>query len=774
MAGLWFQLFAAPDFIPLWLVAGGIFLWWFVGLAPLCGLLLAAISSLHCHWYLEHLIPQPLVKQDVLLTGQVEGFPRIGEGVRTFVFRVDSGLLSGRYQLRIYEDSPGPVAGETWRLQVRLKRPLSTANRAGFNRESWYLWKRIHGIGYVRKSALNTRLSERSGGASIHQWRAEIRNEIDEIGMDGQARALLQGIVVGARDGIDSATWEVLRSTGTAHLMAISGMHIGLVAMLTWFPGRLLAWLLACARIAVDPLLVARSCSLSAAIGYASLAGGTVPTLRALCMVGVVILFGCYRRQIGVGRLLSFAMLALLAWDPLAVLSAGFWLSFIAVAILATLVTGRDTRALPPKVLFRQALAALGFAAARFCSMQVRLSLGLALPLSLLFGQVSMVAFLANLLAVPVFTFAILPPALFGGALMLTGMPGGEPALLFAGTMLGWLLTPLERIANWPGAVWFSGPMSWSALGLASVGLLLLLSPRPLPGFSLGAILLSLGLLRNEPGAVDGLRVEVLDVGQGLAVLLQTARHRLVYDSGGKWPGGDAGQTVLLPVLRASGIRHLDALLISHADTDHSGGAGSLAAEIDIATVLTSDPSNSAFADAIECRRGLTWVWDSVRFRILHPEDAGTWSENNGSCVLQVEYQGSRVLLPGDIEAAAEGALVAANMIAGADLLVAAHHGSKTSSSDLFVRRSSPSYVVFSVGYANRWLFPSPRVVERWQRSGSCALTTSDAGAIEFVADGDGFRLTHAERGAFRRPWPLRRLDAARCMGTINSPSTAL
>jgi competence protein ComEC len=272
----------------------------------------------------------------------------------------------------------------------------------------------------------------------------------------------------------------------------------------------------------------------------------------------------------------------------------------------------------------------------------------------------------------------------------------------------------------------------------------------------------------SHPVRPPGLRVVVMDVGQGLAVLVQTADHALVYDAGPAFASADAGRSVIVPTLRRFGIARLDTLLISHGDADHLGGASTLLAQFPEAELIAPERYGLNSRRYRRCVAGMEWHWEGVRFRILHPGRGENWSDNDGSCVLLVQSGGVAILLPGDIERRAEGHLVSRARLAAVDLVIAPHHGSQSSSSPAFVGATRPRFIVFSAGYLNRWGFPHAGVAHRWTDAGACPLITGENGALVFEPDEagrlvlqwrqriDGHRLW-TERGDGLRP-PCRLL----------------
>jgi competence protein ComEC len=360
------------------------------------------------------------------------------------------------------------------------------------------------------------------------------------------------------------------------------------------------------------------------------------------------------------------------------------------------------------------------------------ISLGL-MPLSLLlFQQASLISLLANLIAVPAVGFLVLPLCLSGTLLLLFYQPLGHWLLLGSAKIIGWIWQLLAWFSQVHGAIWQQGmPNGW-VLAATVIGIALLLGPRGLPGRYFGLLWLCPIIFYQSPAPKMGeIRFTLLDVGQGLATVVQTAKHSLVFDTGP--PMGafdDAGQRVILPFLRSSGITRIDQLMISHGDSDHMGGAESLLRNISVAEILTSVPERFAPSLAQVCRAGQRWQWDGVDFQVLYPTLELLHQNNNSSCVLRIQSGKTVLLLTGDIEKSAEEFLVETKASLAADILVAPHHGSKTSSTTNFVRSVNPRYVLFPVGYKNRYHFPSQMVVKRYEKLNSILLNTANSGAI--------------------------------------------
>ena len=427
-------------------------------------------------------------------------------------------------------------------------------------------------------------------------------------------------------------------------------------------------------------------------------------------------------------------MTGVLLIEPLAPLVPGFWLSFAGVAVLMAVARALRTGTAKPGPV-RLLLVT-----------QAGMTVGLAPLMVLFFGQIPLSGMLANLVAVPAFTLVLLPVTLIGTATALIAPGVGAAVLGVAADCFDVWRWFLDWCANLPLAVWYLPEPASAAMLFAGAGVITALWPPPWPGRWLSLGMLT-ALLAPASGAVPagGLRLTVLDVGQGLAVLVQTSGHTLLYDSGPAFRNSDAGERVVVPTLQALDVRALDTLLISHADADHRGGAASVLERYPAGRLLGAGLDNQP---AVPCRAGSGWRWDGFEFEVLHPAVGATLPDDNaGSCVLRISGAGVRLLLPGDIEAAVESDLVSQPDFTAVDLVVAPHHGSRTSSSAAFVQATRPRYVVFSTGFRNRWHFPATDVVERWRQSGACALDTGDDGALEFeVQPGSVLRLVRRQR----------------------------
>ena len=703
-------------------------------------------SLLSAHQILAQSLPERLAGQDLLLEGQVASLPVVRADHVRFEFEVQrawSGetpvVLPDRIRLSWYRTNSTVKAGEAWRLLVRLKPPHGFRNPGGFDYEAWLYQQRIRATGYVRQAEQNQRLTT-NWDYPLQRLRQALRDRLATNLQDSPVKGIIMALVIGDRAAINTSQWQQLQQTGTGHLVAISGLHIGLVAGLTFlfgqrlwrYSGRGMLWLPAPKAGALLALL--------AAMGYAALAGFSLPTQRALIMVAVVMLALLNSRPIAPSRTLAAALLLVLLFDPQAVLASGFWLSFAAVTIIFYGLQGRVGRL----ARWQQGVR-----------IQWWISVGLFPLVIVLFQRVSLIAPLANLLSVPVVSLSVVPLALLGTVLLPLSESVAASVLQLADWIMQGVMLWLAWLAEQPLASWHGAASAGWQAACALLGVILLLAPRGWPARGVGMVLL-LPLVVGMPSGIPAgvARFTLLDVGQGLAAVVETRRHALVFDTGPRFSSRfDTGEAVVVPYLRQRGWRQVDHLVISHGDTDHIGGAESLLALMPVTAISSSVPVKLAAWPVTPCRRGQAWEWDGVHFLLLHPPDGSEASRNDASCVLKVTAGEQSVLLTGDLEKAAERTLLqqAAHLIR-ADVLVAPHHGSNTSSTGQFIRAVDPAYVLFPVGYRNRYGFPRLPVVQRYAQAGVFMLDSASAGAISFDLGRGGLEPSRY-REAARRYW---------------------
>lgn len=654
----------------------------------------------------DRLDPQ-LDGRTLWLEGRVVGLPEVSDGVVRFRFEEAysrRGELPKRLRLAWY-GGPPVQGGERWRVAVNLKRPHGLVNPQSFDYEAWLLAQRIGATGTIKSGQ---RLSPATG---LGSWRDSLRQHLLAVPAFEREGAIA-ALVLGDGSGLSASDWRLLQHTGTVHLMVISGQHIALLA------GFLYGLVALLARVGAWPrhwpwLSCACALALSGALVYGMLAGFEVPVRRACVMVALVLLWRMRFRHLGAWWPLLLALIVVLLLEPLASLQPGFWLSFSAVAILALVFGGR--------------LGVWGWWRG-LTRAQWTMAIGL-LPMMLILGlPVSSSGPLANLVAVPWVGLVVVPLALLG-TLLLPVPVVGESLLWLAGGALYLLFELLGVIAAWLPA-WLPSNLPLWAWLLAVAGALLLLLPAGvplrLPGLALLLPALSLPTQQLDDGRAD---VWVLDVGQGLAVLVRTREHSLLYDAGPRFGDFDTGERIVLPSLRALNLRQLDLMLLSHADNDHAGGAAAIKSGMPVAQVISGEPQRLARTlGAEECESGQSWQWNDVTFRLWQWDHAV--SGNQRSCILQIEAAGERLLLTGDIDVRAERALIQADFPLASRWLLAPHHGSRTSSSQAFIDAVGAQHVLITRSRHNAFGHPHPQVLARYQAAGVEVHDTALRGAL--------------------------------------------
>ena len=703
-------------------------------------------------------LPIAMEGRDVEIVGIIAGLPQGFANGSRFEFDVErvatvGAAVPGRIMLSWYRgrgegeaELPPLQPGERWRLTVRLKRPHSNANPGGFDYEAWLLERSIRATGYVRPGPgerLNSMVWRL--GYAVERLRDAVRSRffaalpVDRYPQVG----ILVALAVGDQKAVNGELWSVFNRTGTTHLMSISGLHVTMVAAL--FGGLVGAlWRRAPAlAIRLPAQQAAIAAAGLAAFAYALLAGFAVPAQRTLYMLLVAGLASWSGRIVAPSRVLALALLVVLLIDPWAVLAAGFWLSFGAVAAL--LYVGSAQLGQP--VGWCERLRGWGMVqwAATLASLPVLL---------LVFQQFSLVSPLANALAIPVVSFVVTPLALLGALL------SWWPILALAHLVLEWLLRFLEWCAVWP--VWQApAPPLWAALA-AGLGVAVCLLPRGVPGRLLGVFLLLPALFWPVAKPTEGEAwIDVLDVGQGLATVVRTREHTLIYDPGPLYSAeSDAGQRVVVPYLRWLGVNRIDTLVVTHRDTDHSGGTASVRAALPVGEILSSLPELGGQL----CQAGQVWRWDGVDFAVLHPlevtaavHEAKRAKTNHASCVLKVSAGDHSMLLTSDIEAPDEAALLVREGVKlRSDILLVPHHGSRTSSTEIFLDAVGANEAIVPVGYRNRFGHPKADVMERYAARGVRVWRTDRDGALHVVLGEAAPPVPTAWRHEHARYWQGR------------------
>jgi competence protein ComEC len=647
-------------------------------------------------------------------------------------------------RLNWYRRVPPLRAGERWQLTVRLKAPHGLANPGGFDYERWLFARGFRATGYVRTDDGNRRCGA-APAFSVPGVRQQASLYLRQLDQPASQRALLRALAIGDRAGMSAQQWAMLRQTGTSHLLAISGLHVGLVAGLVFFAVERLWRRIGAARWFASPRAAALTAMLVSLL-YALLSGFQVPAQRALIMVWAGMLSILLTGRLRAWPVLGLALWLVLLCEPLSVLGAGFWLSFGAVALIFYLTGGRHGRS---------------GRLARTLVVQLGLVTGLTPLLWVWFQQASWVAAPANLVAIPWVGFLVVPVVLAGLLLIPISHAAADLMFTLAGVSVDGVATFLRLLDIGSLAQWPAPPLGPAGLTLSALGVLVLLLPAG-TGLRILAALMLVPVVAVAPSrpAQGDVWMTLLDVGQGLAVVVESRRHVLVYDTGPAFPGGlDSGASVVVPFLRRRGYRSVDRLVISHGDNDHRGGGPSLSRAMPVFSLHSGEPQAVNWAYTRACRAEPAWQWDGVRFEYLTTGTA--WQGNNASCVLKITAaDGRSLLLPGDIEQAAENELLSsASARLRATVLVAPHHGSATSSSAGFLAAVDPSRVLFPTGYRNRFGFPAGAVTARYAAAGIRSLNTATAGAVEVRIEAG--RQLHVEgwRASHRRLWhaPVRR-----------------
>ena len=718
-------------------------------------------ASCFAHFYLRTSLPSAYENQDLTIIGTIDSLPlQMAEGQRfnVAVEQILDSRMTADDQAHFPEklslswylkrlatgdpEHPGVRPGERWRFKVRLKRPHGTANPDGFDYEVWLLEQGIRATGTIRDDAgggaVNQRLDEFvwSIGNLVECGRALLRDRIHVALPEYPYASVIVALVIGDQREIPQSEWTVFNRVGIGHLISISGLHItmvaGLFSGLLAFLWRRSFYLNLSLPLYVPVQKVAALSGALMAVFYVALAGFGVPAQRTMYMLLVVAVAIWSGRLTNFFSVLCLALALVSLLDPWAVLSPGFWLSFGAVAVMIFAAGGQlDAGSKGRWQRIGREVRLAGRA-------QYAVTIGLVPLTMLLFGQISLVGPVANAVAIPLVSFFVTPLALLGSVLP---MPLSGLVLKLAHGLIQFLVWLLEYLSASPMAVWNAALPSFPIFLLALVGILWMLLPRGWPMRWLGGVC-CLPLIFQTPQGVANrnLRVTALDVGQGMALLLETAHHRLLYDTGPTYSvDSDSGSRVILPYFKARGINALDIMLVSHNDSDHSGGALSILRQIPVGLVSSSLSLDSRIvalsARHKRCQAGQEWDWDGVHFEILQPvqDSYGSvkWKPNARSCALKVTTDHHAILLPGDIEAIQEDELV--NSIPDklqADVLLAPHHGSGTSSTPAFLRAVHPSLAIFQVGYLNRYHHPKPEVYSRYADFGINRLRTDESGAI--------------------------------------------
>ena len=685
-------------------------------------------------------LPKDWQQKSITLIGVVASLPEATERGERFRFDVEKILTKDATKtlkipqyisLNFYRDtkSANPEnapsltnffhAGERWQFTVRLKRPHSTYNPHGFDFEAWALAENIRATGTIHNKSGYKKLNNFVWRPSylVEHFREKVGNQINQALANKPYAGVIRALVVGDDSQISAENWNIYLRTGVNHLMSISGLHITMLAGLAFAIAAFVWRRFPSLVLRMPTRKAATIAGLLVAVLYALLAGMSVPTQRTLYMLITFALALLIGRNLAISRALAIALMVVVLLDPWAVIAPGFWLSFGAVALIAYVSVGR----LATQHWFKEAL-----------NTQWAITLGLLPMLIFMFGQTSIVSPLANAIAIPIISLIVVPLAIAGSLIHVDFILQAAHFVLEI-CMQG--LTFLSNLPTWQQAA----PPIWAML-VAMLGVLWLLLPRGFPQRWLGLVLLLPIFFVSLPKLAEGeMQVAVLDVGQGLAVVIKTANHTLLYDAGPQFSSqSDAGSRIVVPYLRGEGIKKLDGFIVSHNDIDHSGGVVSVLAQIPVIWLLSSYslPAEMQLpAQQFKCFAGQYWQWDKVNFEVLHPSTESYENleikDNNRSCVVKVTSRFGSVLLTGDIEKNAETNLLQVNQDGlASNVLIVPHHGSKTSSTSEFIAAVGAQHIIFTVGYLNRFKHPKPLIVERYMASGADVFRSDYQGAM--------------------------------------------
>ncbi len=683
----------------------------------------------YCLWYAHHqlnwVLDNNIEGKPVILRGYIASIPASDLYGSHFLFlpkNINNNIINNKFLIQLNwqnKNNQKLTVGDRWQWMAKLKKIHGTYNPGAFDYEAYAFENHIRARGtIVDFNAQKLHGIDRK--YLLDRFRQHLIEKINHVLQKSETSHWIIALITGERSNIPEEQWAILRNTGTNHLMAIAGLHIGCISGLAYLFWNFL-WR-RCGRVAlfVPAQISATLFATFVGLIYGALAGFSLPTMRACIMMIIVALTIFYRRNCSAIGIWSAALLLVLLINPLEILSESIWLSFSAVLMIIYSMQGR----LSPKGLWWH-----------YGRLQWSISLSL-IPLGIwLFHQYSFISFIANAIAIPVTAFLIVPLCLLGCVFLWINLHVAKLLLLFADKILHYLWHILVALSNLPYAHWNLAPMSIFAVMGATIGIILLLAPAGTPGKLLGVCwILPLFLTLPHPVPNNTLKLTVLDVGQGLASVIQTAHHTLIYDTGPKLGSrADAGENIVTPFLETLHIKKIDMMIISHGDNDHSGGAQAIAAHYPIQIIKTSDLQRVKLPNTSLCLRGESWDWDGIHFSFIYPPTDKLNLDNDSSCVLQITDSDKKILLVGDIEKMPENYLLTEEGDhLQSNILIAPHHGSKTSGVKKFIEAVQPQYTIFAVGYRNRFHFPNPAVVELYKTMGSQTFETMATGALTF------------------------------------------
>ena len=714
--------------------------------------LLGFIYSNHtAHNVNQALLAPQFEAKTTTITGRISGLPKehflYGKKQQSFLFELSEPLcFNGDCQPALttikvsWRHETELIPGQVWRLTVKLKRPRGLSNPAGFDYERWLITQGVHATATVKTNATHQHqlITVKRG---LDTWRWSIAKTLDKRLKSLEYLPLIKALLLGDKRGIDQRLWQLFSASGTTHLVVVSGLHIGIVAFLSFQLARLLSSTLSYR----STNLIASVVSCSSTVLYSFLAGLSLPTQRAMIMVVLVVLLNQFARQYRTSTLLLMVVMACIVLDPMLVLGSSFWLSFGAVTAILLVSTGR---AQAPKTWVKTG----------WLSTQLAVFVGLTPFLLLIFFKAPLLSIVINCLAVPFFSLLLIPLLCLAALVellsgLLINMPADFLWQLING-MISYFIQLLTIASRYQLLFNIAEYSRFDAI-LAILASALLLLPFTLREKSLAAfLLLPLFIGRAEPIKQGSMSISVLDIGQGLSVLVETPKHVLLYDVGSSWGDRSMVTQVIWPLLQSKGIANIDRLVISHNDNDHAGGLVHLQNLIDISQIHSGQILQHSNHIASSCHQQEPWQWDGVAFSFISIPDRAKNNSNNSSCVLSVTSHGYRILIPGDIESSVEKIVADRERTSlKSDLLIAPHHGSISSSSWPFLRQVEPELVIFTTAYGNRFNHPHPQVTARYSALNIAQINTAHTGAITInIKNGSATKISH-ERQKKRYFW---------------------
>lgn len=692
-------------------------------------------------------LPLDLEGKAISVTGYISSIPNTADNRISFLFsleKLQTKKTHATIKLFLQNSNLNLRAGDKWKFTVKLKRIHGMMNPGGFDYESWAFQEGIKATGYVVDTTENQLLESHWYHGFLNRLRQTLKDKMQAELPESNTSPWIIALALGEKQNISSENWEVLRNTGTNHLMAIAGLHIGLMSSFIFFIVSA-CWRRITYLMFLAPAQVAGGfAALIMGILYSALAGFSIPAERTCSMLSIVLITLMLKRIIASWYAWSIALLIVLLLNPLCVLTESFWLSFCSVGLI---IYGMSARLNSNNLWWK-----LG-------RIQWVIAIGL-IPLSIwLFQQFSLISFVANSIAIPCVGFIIVPLTLSGCLVLIFSAKCGGFILLLADKLLVVLWNILTYLSHLKWADYYLMiPNTWILLA-ACAGMIMLLLPAGFKGKWFGIFWFLPLIFYQHPAPKSGdIWFSLLDVGQGLSAVIQTHSHVLVFDAGPKLGANyDMGESVVAPFLQSIGTKNIDMLVISHPDNDHIGGAKSLFHYFKILKTKTSTPDRLLPFTSEYCLRGQSWQWDEVTFKFLYPTIDNLDSDNESSCVLLITNKNQKsILLTGDIEKNAEKFLIAnegKNLTA--NILVAPHHGSKTSAVDEFVEDIHPQYVLFPVGYRNRYHFPHASVIEKYQHINATCFRSDVSGALRFSL-GESIAFPVQYRFLHQRYWNFR------------------